>query len=112
LGSAAMVALRAETWVLMPADWAALRFTVVQAAFSAGISTLLAIPVARALHRRRFWGRLGLIRVMAAPFVLPAVVAVLGWAARASSIVCEKVTIFQRLQFGIWRCKINRSDFR
>ena len=78
LGSAAMVALRADTWVLMPSDWAALRFTIVQAALSAGISTLLAIPVARALHRRRFWGRKVLIRVMAAPFVLPAVVAVLG----------------------------------
>ncbi len=78
LGSAAMLATRAETWVLNPADWAALRFTVLQAVLSAGISTALAIPVARALHRRRFWGRTGLIRLMAAPFVLPVVVAVLG----------------------------------
>lgn len=78
LGSAAMVAWRAETWVLHPADWSALRFTVLQAALSAGLSTLIAIPVARALHRRRFWGRDGLIHLMAAPFVLPVVVAVLG----------------------------------
>ena len=78
LGSAAMVAARAETWVLNPSDWAALRFTVLQAALSAGLSTLLAVPVARALHRRRFRGRDGLIRLMAAPFVLPVVVAVLG----------------------------------
>lgn len=78
LGSAAIVAARAETWVLNPSDWSALRFTVVQAALSAGLSTLLAIPVARALHRRRFCGRSALIRLLAAPFVLPVVVAVLG----------------------------------
>ena len=78
LGSAAMVAARADTWVLNPSDWAVLRFTVLQAALSAGLSTLLAVPVARALHRRRFRGRDGLIRLMAAPFVLPVVVAVLG----------------------------------
>ena len=78
LGSAAIVAARADTWVLQPTDWSALRFTVLQAALSAGVSTLLAIPVARALHRRRFWGRGALIRLMSAPFVLPVVVAVLG----------------------------------
>lgn len=77
-GSAAVVAARADAWAMNPADWAALRFTVLQAALSAGISTALAIPVARALFRRRFWGRAGLIRLMAAPFVLPVVVAVLG----------------------------------
>lgn len=78
LGSAVMVALRAETWALGPADLAALRFTVTQAAVSAGVSVLLAIPTARALMRRRFIGRAFLIRLMAAPFVLPVVVAVLG----------------------------------
>ncbi|MGV8953942.1 MAG: thiamine/thiamine pyrophosphate ABC transporter permease ThiP, partial [Cypionkella sp.] len=70
LGSAAMVGLRAEAWVLQPADWAALRFTVMQAALSACISAALAVPVARALFRRRFVGRGVLIRLMAAPFVL------------------------------------------
>ena len=78
LGSAAMVALSADDWVLNPSDWAAVRFTVVQAALSAGLSAVLAIPLARALHRRRFLGRAGLIRLLAAPFVLPVVVAVLG----------------------------------
>jgi len=78
LGSAAMLAARADTWVLNPSDWSALRFTILQAVLSAGLSTLLAIPVARALHRRQFWGRTVLIRLMAAPFVLPVVVAVLG----------------------------------
>lgn len=73
-----MVALRADTWALMPADWAALRFTVIQAALSACISAVLAVPVARALFRRQFFGRGALIRLMAAPFVLPVVVAVLG----------------------------------
>ena len=78
LGSAVVVASQASTWALGPADWAALRFTVEQAALSAGISGFLAIPVARALARRSFVGRGTLIRLMAAPFLLPVVVAVLG----------------------------------
>lgn len=77
-GSAAMVALRADSFALAPHDWAALRFTVLQASLSAGLSCLLAIPTARALFRRRFPGRDGFVRLMAAPFVLPVVVAVLG----------------------------------
>lgn len=63
---------------LGPADWAAVRFSVTQAVLSAVFSTLLAIPVARALARRRFPGRTALITLMGAPFLLPAVVAVLG----------------------------------
>ncbi|MDZ4310566.1 MAG: thiamine/thiamine pyrophosphate ABC transporter permease ThiP [Cypionkella sp.] len=78
LGSAAMVAARADSFALAPADWQALRFTVLQASLSAGISSLLAIPVARALFRRRFPWRGVLIRLLAAPFVLPVVVAVMG----------------------------------
>jgi len=78
LGSAAMLGLRAESWALAPGDWAALRFTVWQASLSALISAALAIPTARALFRRRFPGRALLIRLLAAPFVLPVVVAVLG----------------------------------
>lgn len=78
LGSAAMVAVRAESFALAPADWQALRFTVLQASLSAAVSSLLAIPVARALFRRRFAGRGVLIRLLAAPFVLPVVVAVMG----------------------------------
>lgn len=73
-----MLGLRAESWTFNPADWAALRFTLVQAALSAALSVVLAIPVARALFRRRFAGREALIRLMAAPFVLPVLVAVLG----------------------------------
>ena len=78
LGSAAMLGLRAESWALRPADWAAVRFTLLQAALSAVLSLGLAVPLARALFRRRFVGRSALIRLMAAPFVLPVVVAVLG----------------------------------
>lgn len=59
-------------------DWAAVRFTVLQAALSAGLSVGLAIPVARALARRRFPGRGLLIAVMGAPFILPVIVAILG----------------------------------
>lgn len=79
LGTLAAVALRAEApAALGPADWAALRFTVTQAALSALISCLLAIPVARALARRRFPGRGLLVTLLGAPFILPVIVAVLG----------------------------------
>jgi thiamine transport system permease protein len=78
LGTATAVALRAGSLMPGPSDWAALRFTVTQAALSALVSTLLAIPVARALARRRFPGRTLLITLMGAPFLLPVIVAILG----------------------------------
>ncbi|WP_299970141.1 thiamine/thiamine pyrophosphate ABC transporter permease ThiP [uncultured Roseobacter sp.] len=63
---------------LGPAEWAAIRFTVVQAALSAVLSVVFAIPLARALARRRFAGRGILITLLGAPFILPVIVAVLG----------------------------------
>ncbi len=74
----AAVGWRGVGMSLGPADWAAVRFSLTQAVLSAAFSTLLAIPVARALARRRFPGRGVLITLMGAPFLLPAVVAVLG----------------------------------
>jgi thiamine transport system permease protein len=78
LGTLAVVLLRGGAAQLGPADWAALRFTVAQATVSALLSVGLAVPVARALARRRFAGRKPLITLMGAPFLLPVVVAVLG----------------------------------
>lgn len=78
LGSAAITALHAPEWALGAADGAALRFTLLQAALSAVISCALAVPLARALARRSFPGRGMLISLLAAPFLLPVVVAVLG----------------------------------
>ncbi len=79
LGTLAAVAIRAEGWGgLGPADWAAIRFTVIQALISAAISVALAIPVARALARQRFRGRSAVITLLGAPFILPVIVAVLG----------------------------------
>jgi thiamine transport system permease protein len=78
LAPLAAVAWRGAGLALGPADWAAVRFTVTQAVLSAALSTVLAIPVARALSRRRFPGRGALVALMGAPFLLPAVVAVLG----------------------------------
>ncbi|TCO69896.1 thiamine transport system permease protein [Rhodovulum euryhalinum] len=79
LGTLAAVAGRAEgVAVLGPADWAAVRFTLMQALLSAGLSVALAIPVARALARRRFPGRGLLITLLGAPFILPVIVAVIG----------------------------------
>ncbi len=79
IGTLAAVAWRAK-WDagLSVADWAAIRFTIVQALVSAGLSVVLAIPVARALARRRFAGRQMLITLLGAPFLLPVIVAVLG----------------------------------
>ncbi len=59
-------------------DWAAVRFTLLQAVLSAVFSVALAIPVARALARRQFFGRQAIIVVLGAPFILPVIVAVLG----------------------------------
>ncbi|WP_108813276.1 thiamine/thiamine pyrophosphate ABC transporter permease ThiP [Loktanella sp. Alg231-35] len=79
LGTLGAVAWRAE-WGsgLAPADWAAIHFTILQSLLSATISVALAIPVARALARRRFAGRQLLITLLGAPFLLPVIVAVLG----------------------------------
>lgn len=63
---------------LGPGDLAAIRFTIWQAFLSALFSVALAVPVARALARRRFRGRALLISLMGAPFILPVIVAVLG----------------------------------
>src|SRR6056297_727633 len=79
LGTLLAVALSAETGRgLGPPEWAAIRFTLLQAALSAALSVALAVPVARALSRRRFAGRRVLIALLGAPFILPVIVAVLG----------------------------------
>ena len=78
LGTALALAVQAKGVALHPADWAALRFTLTQAALSTLVSCLLALPVARALARSRFAGRRALIVLMGAPFLLPVIVAVLG----------------------------------
>lgn len=79
LGCLAAVVVQAEPGAgLRRADWAAVRFTLVQAALSAGLSVAVAIPVARALSRRQFPGRAALITLLGAPFILPVIVAVLG----------------------------------
>lgn len=79
LGTLGAVAFRAEAGSGFAAsDWAALRFTLTQASLSALLSVGLAIPVARALARRRFPGRRLLIALLGAPFILPVIVAILG----------------------------------
>lgn len=79
LVSAGAVLLAAEPGRgLGPADWAAIRFTLWQAVLSAAISVALAVPVARALARRRFPGRSALVTLLGAPFLLPVIVAIFG----------------------------------
>ena len=55
-----------------------IQFTFWQATLSTLLSVGLAIPVARALARRHFPGRTGLIRLLGLPMVTPAIVAVFG----------------------------------
>ncbi|WP_316859872.1 thiamine/thiamine pyrophosphate ABC transporter permease ThiP [uncultured Cohaesibacter sp.] len=56
----------------------ALTFTLTQATLSAILSTLLAIPLARALATRSFPGRSAILSFFGAPFILPVIVAILG----------------------------------
>lgn len=59
--------------------WSILRFTLWQAALSTLLSVAFAIPVALALARRpRFAGRAWILRLMALPMGLPALVGALG----------------------------------
>jgi thiamine transport system permease protein len=78
LGTALVLAVHADGFALRSADLAAVTFTLKQAALSALVSTLVAMPLARALARRRFQGRAVLVALMSAPFLLPVVVAVVG----------------------------------
>jgi len=84
VGLLTLVPLAAVAWragglpALGPADWAVLRFTLWQAVLSATLSAGLAVPVARALARRRFSGRGLIITLLGAPFLLPVIVAILG----------------------------------
>ena len=79
LGTLGAVAWQAQGLSgLGPWDWRAVWFTIWQAAVSAGLSALLAIPVAKALARRRFPGRAALVTLLGAPFILPVIVAVMG----------------------------------
>ncbi|MBW7922532.1 MAG: thiamine/thiamine pyrophosphate ABC transporter permease ThiP [Rubellimicrobium sp.] len=75
---AALVWRAAGIGGLTAGDVAALRFTLWQALLSALISVALAVPVARALARRRFAGRGVVIAVLGAPFILPVLAAVVG----------------------------------
>ena len=84
-------------WLHLLSDpylWHVVRFSFEQAALSTALAVLLAIPVARALYRRRFPGRRGLLRLCAMTLILPALVAVFGlisvygregWLAQASA---------------------------
>lgn len=78
-GTLGAVISRAEGFSSLSArDLDAVIFTVKQAFLSALLSVGLAIPVARALARRRFWGRTALVTLLGAPFILPVIVAILG----------------------------------
>ena len=78
LAPVAVVMAQAGGRGLTAPDLAALRFTIWQAALSALASVACALPLARALARRRFPGRGALITALGAPFLLPVIVAVLG----------------------------------
>ena len=58
--------------------WRVVWFTLLQATLSTLISVGLAIPVARAMARRRFPGRSLLLRIFALSLVIPTIVAIFG----------------------------------
>lgn len=84
LAALVLVPLAATVWfaggvsALRPSDLRAVQFTIWQALTSAAMSCALAIPLARALHRRHFFGRAMLITLLGAPFVLPTIIATMG----------------------------------
>lgn len=68
-------------WVAVWQDsylWHVVRFSFWQAFLSALLSVVPAIFLARALYRRRFPGRLALLRLCAMTLILPVLVAVFG----------------------------------
>ena len=69
---------RAGTQMPGPSEWAALRFTLLQAVWSTAITVALAIPLARALARRRFPGRGALVLLLGVPFILPVITGTMG----------------------------------
>ncbi len=73
-----LIDISGGAFALSPADLAAIRFTLVQAGLSAVGSVVIAVPLARALARRRFPGRDAVVAALGAPFLLPVLVAVLG----------------------------------
>ena len=78
-GPLAVVLVWAEGFsTLRAGDLQAVRFTLWQAILSGLFSCVLAVPVARALARRRFAGRGVLVTLLGAPFILPVIVAVMG----------------------------------
>lgn len=79
LGALVVVGMQgADAGALTAPDLRALIFTLRQAFLSAALSVLFAIPLARALARRRFRGRDTLTSLLGAPFLLPVIVAILG----------------------------------
>ena len=78
LAPVAVVMAQAGGRGLTAPDLGALRFTLLQATLSALASVACAVPLARALARRRFPGRAALITALGAPFLLPVIAAVLG----------------------------------
>lgn len=53
-------------------------FTVTQAGLSTILSLGIGLPVARALARQRFWGRVAVVRLLNLPLALPAIVVIIG----------------------------------
>ena len=90
LATGAAVVLSADaSRGLSVADWAAIRFTVVQAILSALFSVALAVPVARALARRVFRPD-PLVSLLGAPFLLPTIVAIFDFSPSSDEAAPER----------------------
>ena len=73
-----LILIADQNFIISKSDWAALKFTILQASCSAFLSVVIGWLLARSLARQNFRGKQFLILLLGAPFILPVLVAILG----------------------------------
>ena len=73
-----LILMADQNFIVSNSNWAAIKFTIFQAACSAFLSVVIGWPLARSLVRQNFRGKKFLILLLGVPFILPVLVAILG----------------------------------
>ena len=73
-----LILMADQNFIVSKSNWAAIKFTILQAACSAVLSVVIGWPLARSLARQNFKGKKFLILLLGVPFILPVLVAILG----------------------------------
>ena len=73
-----LILMADQNFIISNSNWAAIKFTILQATCSAFLSVVIGWPLARSLARQNFKGKQLLILLLGAPFILPVLVAILG----------------------------------